>query len=816
MFTIFLIPFSSSYLESFWGHHGTDKIINLYPSSLQPVAKIPKPPTPPNISEAHYTNPIAYNDYPWPGHNQRINRSILIDEANRIEGEFCKAYQTLDPKNAYKHIVGVRQFWGNENWVENATRYKFKFFMNNNQRGYHISGIYVPPGEVITVEIPDNAIGKVVACLNQHAPNAQSPDRLPKLSCRITLNSNKTQFAWPYGGILDFASYYGRYKYGIEITITGGIRIPNFIYGVTTDQEWDDDMRGLQAPLAPFDVGTFVACVPSQFCRGATRVNDAMIFWQTVSWNAYDVCEVVGVSRILGGYVVNPIMYNFDAFTNPGIALSYVGGNRIQAPPSWSGGLYTYPRMGTWGLLHEYHHQFQNNWGWSYWGEVTNNVLNMIDMALLCEIDETRKINFNGDFIIGGGGWNWVSHQYNTINRDDLLLWYGNNLYWFGAELHKKHLNLHIKRAWERNKYGGYISEYLMTAAEVFKRDMRAYYNTFSGATNCTDQINPNISAKLDDMLSKKQIKEFHPVANIYTTGYVLDGVEFETAKPWHVPIRSPYIFDFENNLKTRKLCHTFKFTSCSVINGTLTQVNGSTARYVFNSTDPRYLSKIYVNYTDQQNGDITTMVISVKPIPTGLFTTFYQMDQDKPILEGYADFMQNKDLKGFYMINDIPVGVPNIDAHKNKTPWVTLSEGSFFPPTTGEYRFLFSHVQDVMFWLSDKELTGDLETDAPHLKANLSGTRTWASLDQPEVYHPLEKDKKYYWRLFLRCPSGVGYSNGMYFIKGDTKKYDYDISRVRQYGTISLDEPDYNPFQPQFRQSAIDLDYQLIPDKKR
>ncbi|EAY00699.1 Immuno-dominant variable surface antigen-like [Trichomonas vaginalis G3] len=811
-----LLALGQSYSKSVFGHHGTDSVMIRDPDSLQPLEEIEKP-NPPHIREAKYTDPIEDNQYPWPGHKRTADIEKLRNETQKIFNNFCKGYNKLEQSKAYRHPAGIKQFNGNETWINNATRHKYRFLINNKRMGYHPTGIYVPPGEVISIDIPGNTIKRIVVQFNHHTHDQNNYNtRLGRLKCRFTLNSQHTEFAWPYGGNLDLVTYQDEFPLGFEVNISGGIRMPHFIYGVNTDEEWETDLRKLAAPLTTFDTGTFLARMPTHNIRGAVCVNDGMRFWQTVSWNSYDVNEVTSVNR-RDGNVIRPLFYNFDSYVPAGAAVAFVGGNFIQAPPSWAGGIVNYDsaKWGCWGLLHEYHHHFQSGWGFANPGEVTNNVLNLIDMVLICEIDSTRQVNFNGDYVGNKDGWNRMSYQYNTINNGDLLSFYGNNVYYFGSELQRKCLKEHItQKHYKRNEVGGYVSEFLLTCAKVFKRDMRAYFSRFS-FVNMQTMVSEFCNQTLDQMRRENKIKEFHPLATIYGTGYVLDGYEFETAKPFRIAAGAPYYFDFQKYMRSKNGMHTFSFKSCRATKGTLTQISG--ARYKFVPGDRKELSKIYVEYKDNVNNDITTVVISVKQYPKGLTTTFYKLASNSDMISAYNEFMANREKSGHSMIHEMRIGVPLYSGHQNQVPWVALSEGTYFPDKSGETKFIFEHDEDILLWMSENSLTGDLEEDKEHLIVNLTGYSGTANPSQNTKYINLEKDKKYYWRLFLKNAAGGGKANGFYMIKNDTTKYNIQPNRVRQYNAESLSEPDHHPFIPKFRDNPyqdnyIGSDFAIMP----
>lgn len=84
----------------------------------------------------------------------------------------------------FYHPAGIKQFNGDEQKIQVTQRYKFKVVLNTRVKEYHWTAIYVPPGELITVEIPKKAVNYVWANINRQVNHTDSyNERLKDLKC---------------------------------------------------------------------------------------------------------------------------------------------------------------------------------------------------------------------------------------------------------------------------------------------------------------------------------------------------------------------------------------------------------------------------------------------------------------------------------------------------------------------------------------------------------------------------------------------------------------------------------------------------------
>lgn len=516
------------------------------------------------------------------------------------------------------------------------------------------------------------------------------------------------------------------------------------------------------------DTGATVITMPSKDARHAVRLNDAMALWRGASRVLYSVNEVQNRPRRSDGRVNLPLQFHLDSFVdrNAG-ALAYVGSNYVQAPFSWYDGFTDFEkvRWGSWGQFHEYGHHFQQNWGIGDYVEVTNNALNLISYSKMLEMTSTRTVDPQGEFYTIGKSWNLRTHPYNTISNKDLLTFYANYLFYFGHDKWRKILNAHItQKHYLRSQYGKH-GEFLLTLCKMSNRDVRPYYKTFSQQGTQPYYLNydTEISSEVNTLIDQMGLRELHPVALLYQTGYVFDGEEIETARPFRIPCRSPYKFDFVKYMRSCSGCHEFAFDSYEGGQGTLTQVSNGIYTYT-PPDDVNVIDKFYVKYRDTTNQDITKVIVKIQQALNGISVYYYKLGRTMlNINNAYDRMLSLKNEAILQMASGITIPDPN---YPRAVGWVSMAEGIFVPEKTAPYKFIFIHVRDCEFYISENPLPNDATQAAPYKYVTLYNYEVSWNKDSSGPYKQLEAGKRYYFRLVMVNNNGgsgraeVGYIN--------------------------------------------------------
>ncbi|EAY07377.1 Immuno-dominant variable surface antigen-like [Trichomonas vaginalis G3] len=277
----FLLASTISFTPSKFGYPGTDTVQAQETDSIIILNEVPKSMNLKPIRAKNYSNPPIEDDqYVWPSHPYTCPKSILDSETVGIRKDFCKWAESVSEDELYYHPAGSKQFLGDDAVINASKRYKARIFLNSRRGLYHPTGLYAPPGERITIEIPTKSVGKITFSINRHVDTQASHDvRLGGTRCEFSLQGTVTQFSWPYGGTVDFFVNADSLNAGVDINVTGVIRCPFFIYGVTTDEEWEEEIAQLPGPILSLDYGAGFVAAPSSLTKTAVQLNDAMAFW---------------------------------------------------------------------------------------------------------------------------------------------------------------------------------------------------------------------------------------------------------------------------------------------------------------------------------------------------------------------------------------------------------------------------------------------------------------------------------------------------------------------------------------------------------
>jgi len=117
------------------------------------------------------------------------------------------------------------------------------------------SGLYAAPGEVITVDIPEALVGKLeveIGChtdsLNEDSAASEAWRRMPLLVSHTKLSSVHTQASNPFGGLIFITCPPTNAAWQGKITISNAVMSPLYVYGKTTQAEWDEMLKNTGAP----------------------------------------------------------------------------------------------------------------------------------------------------------------------------------------------------------------------------------------------------------------------------------------------------------------------------------------------------------------------------------------------------------------------------------------------------------------------------------------------------------------------------------------------------------------------------------------
>lgn len=238
--------------------------------------------------------------------------------------------------------------------------------------GWHATGLYAAPGEVVTVRVPPEATKAGLRVrIGAHSDELWHLDawaRFPAITGSWRIAATETRVASPFGGLIFLDVPEGHSLGAFDATILRGVPALTYQSGVTSAADWEAMKRTAKAPWADL-AGRFVAItVPRESAAKVKDPAELMAFWDEMMRLCFAFyaapprdkperyCTDV---QIGGGYMHSgyPIMTFLD------VADTFCDVEKLRG------------KGATWGFFHEMGHNFQeSDWTFSGTGEVTNNL----------------------------------------------------------------------------------------------------------------------------------------------------------------------------------------------------------------------------------------------------------------------------------------------------------------------------------------------------------------------------------------------------------------------------------------------------------
>lgn len=327
-----------------------------------------------------------------------FKRSLLRREATIL--------QQLPASDVTKHRTADALYGAISNDAQRVTR---SVHIDTSRTRWHATGLYAPPGEVVSVVVPQSAVGHGFSVtVNQN--NQDSLDglgsyyRMPRVTRSFAVTSRTIEVANAFGGLIHF-SVGGGAASGqstvspFDIEVSGAVEAPFFVLGVTSDTDWNNSIRAHPGRQAELVSGNLTITLPANYVRTLSNPTALMTYWN----------EVVGRQDELGGWPTQRLSaerINLDVQISAGWAHS---GYPIQGP--WEHGrmmmdLSLERTTMDWGMYHELGHNHQAGW-WTFDvdGELTVNVF-----ANYCVETMLTQPAYSGP------GWRYCANQLETLN----------------------------------------------------------------------------------------------------------------------------------------------------------------------------------------------------------------------------------------------------------------------------------------------------------------------------------------------------------------------------------------------------------------
>ncbi|MFI5378744.1 MAG: M60 family metallopeptidase [Tepidisphaerales bacterium] len=291
--------------------------------------------------------------------------------------------------------------------------------------GWHSTGLYAAPGEVVSVKTASAPAGLRlrIGCHTDGLWDLDSWSRMPQITTAADIKTGVTRAASAFGGLIyiDVARPTPGAKTTVEIA--GAVEAPLFVLGKTDPAEWKKTLRNHPGPWAEIAATRVIVTVPAQHVRNLEDPEALAKFWDQVLDADADLVGIpherprperyVADAQISAGYMHSgyPIMTHLDV-ADLMVDREAMLGNK---------------REPVWGLFHEMGHNHQSGL-WTFDGtvEVTCNLFSRYCLETVCGIPTEKQGKGSARrvqaYLQAGGDWEkWKSDPFLALGMYDQL-----------------------------------------------------------------------------------------------------------------------------------------------------------------------------------------------------------------------------------------------------------------------------------------------------------------------------------------------------------------------------------------------------------
>ncbi|MDX1933812.1 MAG: M60 family metallopeptidase [Capsulimonadales bacterium] len=258
-----------------------------------------------------------------------------------------------------------------------ATRHSRKVTVEPVRGGWFGTGLYAPPGEVVTVQVPVTLTGRgFVLRIGAHTDtlwHLEKWERWPEIARRFPLDRANVRVASPFGGGIFVETPENAPVEPFTLTVGNVIDAPYFVRGKTTADEWRKS-RLAPAPWAELAGKRVALTVPSEVVRTLDDPDALMTYWDEVMDACAAFYAVPEIRRQPQRYCVDrQISAGYMHSGYPIMTWEDVAARFVDLPV-----LRGKDGEKVWGFYHELGHNHQKpEWTWDGCGEVTNNLFSL-------------------------------------------------------------------------------------------------------------------------------------------------------------------------------------------------------------------------------------------------------------------------------------------------------------------------------------------------------------------------------------------------------------------------------------------------------
>lgn len=546
-----------------------------------------------NITEEEKTQIISESDY-------LMASSSTYDQIDK-DGNLYLNGELLSRK-MYKHTASIGNYYSDISDSEPAVIKHLSY--KAREVGNHLTGLYAPAGEIVEIKLSKEtleATGGVKIEIGQYSQNNEINNiwqsrndfcRMPHLGSELTITTETGYVASYLGGPI----YVTPLKpVEFDITISGACEYTHFIYGLTTEEEFER----LKTSTAPyFDLEVYDKCVrhsgPKKYANlDYDNLNKISDLWLKIS----------NISRQIpaGSRTSIGIDFIYDPFIAAGGAVAFVGRNWCNLPPDWMSGSLDYDSFitnGMWGTIHEFNHHYQR-FGFAPGDEVTNNAISLLSYISYTKISEDRD---NLD------GWNRYLNPKNSLSETLSQAKEGStssSLNTYADIIHTFGVDTFIKACKYKSGAGG-VDNWYESLCETTGYDF-SYYFSLIGQT---------VSDTLKEKYSNLPI--FIPSTLNEQSGKLINDTDIITVLPYNVDPSKNYTLNLSASLT---IPEGFEYSVKNVVSNVSCQTKNNVITISTNTESKTYITLTLTNGTYTTD---VTFIVELCPRIIGINLTTY------------------------------------------------------------------------------------------------------------------------------------------------------------------------------------------------
>lgn len=251
------------------------------------------------------------------------------------------------------------------------------------------TGLYAVPGEYIEIIIPqklkDKGISVQIGChtdkLNTWVAGKEDWRRMPIIVKTQELKKEKTRLASPFGGLIYITASPKMEDWNGDIKINHAVAAPLFQLGITTQQQWEEQLKNNKAPWGELASENIILTVPDSVLQQVHHPDSVMHLWDLIIGGEMELAQIpqpfyraqrlVIDEHIGGGFMHSgyPIMVHHSPVRKM-LSANIIANPQLLMQPSKGGA--------NWGFFHEIGHNLQNlDWVFGGTTEVSCNFFSL-------------------------------------------------------------------------------------------------------------------------------------------------------------------------------------------------------------------------------------------------------------------------------------------------------------------------------------------------------------------------------------------------------------------------------------------------------